>query len=109
MGKSRTVGFGNMTIPKSAVRYGSTPIIYIDNQAALNQGFTQDTNNYYVWYTIHFSIHQVSVVFAQSGFQNTVFLGLDWVQLGILVLMSVVVAVVIVATFIFLSKKGAEK
>jgi hypothetical protein len=45
-GQSGTVGFGNMTIPKSAVRYGSTPIIYIDNQAALNQGFTQDADNY---------------------------------------------------------------
>jgi hypothetical protein len=49
-GQSGTTGFGNVTVPKSAV-------------PASNQGYTQDTNNYYVWYTTHFSTHKVSIVF----------------------------------------------
>jgi YVTN family beta-propeller protein len=65
-GESGTVGFGNITIPKSAVPYGTTPTIYIDGQPALNQGFTQDSNNYYVWYTTHFSTHQISIVFTTA-------------------------------------------
>ena len=66
-GESGTAGFGNITIPKSAVPYGTTPTIYIDNQPAQSQGYTQDGSNYYVWYTTHFSTHEVSVVFTVSS------------------------------------------
>jgi hypothetical protein len=66
-GKSGTTGFGNMTIPKSTVRYGTTPTIYIDGKQASNQGYTQDTNNYYAWYTTHFSTPQVSIVFTAGS------------------------------------------
>jgi hypothetical protein len=45
-GQSGTVGFGNITIPKSAVYFGTTLAVYIDNQKAQNQGFTQDADNY---------------------------------------------------------------
>jgi peptidoglycan/xylan/chitin deacetylase (PgdA/CDA1 family) len=62
-GPSGTTGFGNITIPKSAVTYGTKPIIYFDGQPAHNQGCTQDAINYYVWYTTHFSIREVSIVF----------------------------------------------
>jgi hypothetical protein len=62
-GPSGTTGFGNITIPKSTVAYGTTPRIYIDGQPAQNQGYTRDANNYYVWYTTHFSAHEVSIVF----------------------------------------------
>ena len=65
-GQSGTAGFSNMTIPKSAVTQGSTPKIYIDNQLASNQGYTQDTNNYYVWYTTQFSTHHISIVFTTT-------------------------------------------
>jgi hypothetical protein len=66
-GASGTTGFGNVTIPKSAVPYGTTPTIYIDGQPASNQGYTQDSNNYYVWYTTHFSTHQISIVFTAKS------------------------------------------
>jgi hypothetical protein len=66
-GESGTTGFGNITIPISAVTYGTTPTIYIDGQPASNQGYTQDSNNYYVWYTTHFSTHQVSIVFTTAS------------------------------------------
>jgi hypothetical protein len=76
IGQAGTAGFGNITIPKSAVLYGITPIIYIDGQQASNQGFTQDSNNNYVWYTTSFSnhgesigfgTHEVSIVFTKTS------------------------------------------
>jgi beta-lactamase regulating signal transducer with metallopeptidase domain len=65
-GESGTVGFGNITIPISAVTYGTTPTIYIDGQIAPNQGYTQDSNNYYVWYTTHFSTHLITIEFTAT-------------------------------------------
>jgi subtilisin family serine protease len=66
-GQSGTIGFGNLTIPKSSIPYGKTPLIYIDNDLAESQGYAQDENNYYVWYTTHFSIHKVSIVFSSNA------------------------------------------
>jgi hypothetical protein len=62
-GKSGTTGFSNVTIPVNAILYGTTPTIYIDGQPASNQGYTKDSDNYYVWYTTSFSTHQLSIVF----------------------------------------------
>ncbi len=62
-GESGTTGFSNMTIPKSAIANKTTTTIYIDNQPAQNQGYTQDADNYYIWYTTSFSTHQVSIQF----------------------------------------------
>ena len=116
-GENGTTGFSNITIPMSEMSYGTTPTIYIDNQPAEGQGYTQDSNNYYVWYTTHFSTHQVSVVFApttptpasSSDSQNTVSTGLDWVQLAILILMGIVAVAVVAVAFVFLSKKRTTK
>jgi hypothetical protein len=66
-GESGTTGFGNVTIPKNAVPYGITPTIYIDNQITPDQGYSQDANNYYVWYTTHFSTHKISIVFTATA------------------------------------------
>jgi hypothetical protein len=63
-GESGTSNFSNITIPKSAVLQGTTPTVYIDGQLGQDQGFTQDNNNYYVWYATHFSSRQLSIVFA---------------------------------------------
>ena len=71
-GEKGTIGFCNITLPKSAIPYDSTSIIYIDNQTAQNQGYTQDNDNYYVWFTTHFSTHQVSIVFSAES-QNLEF------------------------------------
>ena len=65
-GESGTTGFGNVTIPKSTVPSGTTPTIYIDNQICPDQGFTEDADNYYVWYITHFSTHQVSIEFIEN-------------------------------------------
>jgi uncharacterized repeat protein (TIGR02543 family) len=65
-GPSGTSGFTNMTIPKSSVTYGTRPVVYIDGEAATNQGYTQDYYNYYVWFTTHFSTHEVSIDFTSN-------------------------------------------
>jgi len=63
-GPSGAVGFCNMTIPKTAISYGTSIVVYVDGAKALNQGYIQDINNFYVWYTTSFSTHQVKIQFA---------------------------------------------
>jgi hypothetical protein len=62
------LGFSNMTIPKSAIGFGNVPVVYIDGSQAVDQGYTEDANNFYVWYATHFSTHDITVVF--SGASN---------------------------------------
>jgi len=66
-GQSGTTGSSNITIPISAIQYGTSPRIYIDGQLAASQGFIQDNSNYYVWYTTHFSTHQIAIVFTKTS------------------------------------------
>jgi len=62
-GESGDTGFGNVTIPKSAVTYGTIPTIYIDDRLASNQGYTQDSNSYYVWSSTKFNSDEVKIIF----------------------------------------------
>jgi len=62
-GEAGTVGFGNVTIPKNLLYAGVMPMVYVDDESVESQGYTQDANNYYVWFTVHFSTRQVSIVF----------------------------------------------
>ena len=65
-GQSGMSGFGIVTIPKSAVASGTTPTVSIDGAKIQNQFYTQDTNNYYVWYNTHFSTHEITIQFTDS-------------------------------------------
>ena len=65
-GDSGTTGFGNITIPKNTISVGTEPTLYIDGQPAQEQIFTEDSSNYYVWYTVHFSTHEILVVFTSQ-------------------------------------------
>jgi hypothetical protein len=56
-----------MTIPKTAILYGTNPTVYIDNQQTPNQGYTQDSDNFYVWYTTQFSSHQAKMQFTEPS------------------------------------------
>jgi hypothetical protein len=56
-----------MTIPKTAIDYGTVPVVYIDGLQAAYQGYTQDNANFYVWFTTSFSGHQVSIQFFGSS------------------------------------------
>ena len=97
-GTSGTTGYGNITIPKSAVPYGTTPTVYIDGQKAANQTYTQDGNNYYVWYETHFSTHKVAIEFAGKAVQPT--------SLYLVLAVVVVVIAIILATVAIAVKRG---
>jgi hypothetical protein len=58
--------FYNMTIPKTAVYHGTSPVVYIDGLQASQQGYTQDANSFYVWFTTIQSLHHASIQFAVS-------------------------------------------
>jgi outer membrane protein assembly factor BamB len=102
-GQSGNSGLGNITIPKSAVPYGTTPTIYIDNQKAENQGYTQDADNYYVWYITHFSTHEVSIVFTTGASSQTQPI---WLIQVIIIGVSVILAMVAIGAFVRVLKRG---
>jgi hypothetical protein len=116
-GQSGTAGFSNITIPKTSVTYGTTPKIYIDNQPASNQGFTQDNNNYYVWYTTHFSSHQISIKFTissspsptASNSGSQVQSSLPEVVYGLVAAVAVVIIVVIVLQVVTKGRKAKAR
>jgi hypothetical protein len=66
IGEEGKIGFSNITIPRILVALEATPIIFIDGQQAQNQGYSQDAYNYYVWYTTHFSVHEISIIFTST-------------------------------------------
>lgn len=46
-----TVQFMNMTVPKNALLGGTAPIVTIDGVWVKDSGYSQDSNNMYVWFT----------------------------------------------------------
>ena len=94
-GGSGTTSYGNITIPKDEVPLGITPQIYIDGQLAEDQGYTQDANNYHVWYTTHFSTYEISIVFAgePTSTGNTLWIILAIAIIGIVCVFIVVLLV----------------
>ena len=56
-------GFGNVTVPKSAVPDGTAPMVYVDGEQAAQTSLTADADNFYVWFSMHFSSHTVSIEF----------------------------------------------
>ncbi|MCW4001478.1 MAG: PQQ-binding-like beta-propeller repeat protein [Candidatus Bathyarchaeota archaeon] len=79
-GQSGTIGFSNITIPKNAASYGNSLAVFIDGQPAEQQGYAQDAVNYYVWYTTHFSSHQLSIIFSTDSANTTVSPEVPWAQ-----------------------------
>ena len=109
-GEVGTTGFVNITIPKSEIPNSTIPTIYIDGQAASNQGFTQDTGNYYVWFTTHFSTHRISIVFAPSSSSGTAAQSsLLQVIYGVAIAVAVVATVVVVLILVIKAKKVDPK
>ncbi len=88
-GQSQINSFCNITIPKGAILYGTKPTIYVNNQAATNQGYTQDENNYYVWFTTVLETYQLSIVFASQPSSQI------WVAIAIVILAIVLVIAII--------------
>ena len=65
-GPAGTTGFSYMTIPRSEAPYGNQPVVYVDGQKAPDQGFTQDTSNFYVYFSVPFPANQVTVKITQT-------------------------------------------
>jgi len=103
-GETGTVGFSNITIAKNMVNFGGAPTIYIDDAPAKNQGYTQDVQNYHVWFTTHFSIHKISIVFtadsestlAPSASDGPAEVEFSWLQVFYGVVAAVVIVVVVI-------------
>jgi hypothetical protein len=102
--QSVTNGFGNITIPKSAILQDGTPNIYINNLIAPNQGYSQDAKNYYVWYNTNSKTYELSIVFKAIPSSDDFPL---WIFLGLIPIMLIVAVLVISRKKIF--KPHAEK
>ena len=112
-GESGTLGFSNITIPKSLVPPETTPLIFIDGLPTQSQGYTQDSDNYYVWYTTHFSTHQISIMFTSTTSSPTPTATngqTNWLQVvyGIGIAM-VIVAIVVSSIYLVIRGKRNKK
>ncbi|MCW4029718.1 MAG: hypothetical protein NWE92_08745 [Candidatus Bathyarchaeota archaeon] len=90
-GQSGTTGFGIITIPKSAVAYGTTPVVSIDGAKIKTQFYTVDTDNYYVWYNTNFSTHTITMEFTadaptQSSLATNIIVACAVIILAVLVI-----------------------
>jgi len=65
-GESGNTGFSVVTVPKAAVFNGGNPVVFVDGQVAGNQGFTEDSESFHVWFTTQFSSHQIKIDFSFS-------------------------------------------
>ncbi len=111
-GESGTIGFSNITIPKSVVPLETTPLIFIDELAAQSQGFIQDAGNYYVWYTTHFSLHQILIMFTSTNSSPNL-TGLNgqasWFQILYGIVAALVVVTLVVVGLFFALKDRKKK
>jgi len=98
-GETGTAGICNFTIPKHLVPIGTLPEVYLDNQIVDSQGYSEDYSNYYVWYIMTFSSHNVSIVFTEHG--STSFSSLWY----ILVLVVVIISVCVISAVFLIRKR----
>lgn len=66
-GTSGTTGTSILSVPKSDVPSGLSPVVYINGDKAATQSFTQDGNYYNVTFSTHFSTDSVDITFLQSA------------------------------------------
>ena len=102
-GASHATGFSNMTLPKSLIYNETVPIVYIDDQKAEDQGYSQDANNYYVWYATDFSTHQISIIFSVPQNSNSSSSSIYTIWLGAVV--AAIIALSVVAVLLVYFKK----
>ena len=72
-GENGNSGYCNMTIPKNAIPFGTIPVLFVDGLRGTNQGYTQDANSFYVWFTTDFSAHEMKIQFAGPQIQSITF------------------------------------
>jgi hypothetical protein len=72
-----STAFVNMTVPKNAILGGTEPVVAINGGLSRNNGFTQDNENFYVWFTAqsqwdNINRSQVSVGFLLAPNHKTI-------------------------------------
>jgi hypothetical protein len=97
-GQEGTIGFCNITLPKTVVPKATCPSIFIDNELAQNQGYTQDGYNYYVWFTTHFSTHKVSIEFSNEAYKGDAEGSISLIEIlyGVVIALVIVIVVLVV-------------
>ncbi len=95
-GLSNNIGISNISIPISEVPFGATPSIRIDGKLASNQAYSQDRNYFYVWYTVHFSTHEVSITFQKSNQASN-----GTVVLTALFAFSIIITIGVISLFLY--------
>jgi PKD repeat protein len=99
-GQRGDTGFSELTIPESVIVYGTTPAVFIDSQLAQDQGYSEDGNNFTVWFTTQFlNTHEISIVFATitstqvtvTTTPTVVSFSLPPTILGILIILTIIV------------------
>jgi hypothetical protein len=105
-GESGTLGTGNLTLSKNAIPYGTTPLVYVDGVLVEAQGYSEDADNYYIWYTVHFSSHDMTIEFTSN--QNTIESGFSiWLAVGV-VAFFLIVGLLLIIVFLKRRKKEDE-
>lgn len=100
-GQNNTVEFMNMTVPKSALLDGASPVVTIDGALVENSGYTQDSNNFYVWFTAS-STGNINRSDVQITFLLTPKLTTIGPSLGYLYTMGTAVVSILLATLFLL-------
>ena len=93
-------GFGNVSIPKTAVASGVTPTAYINNEIAPVQGYTQDAANYYVSYKTSYPIYELTITFTVTPVPFT---------FPFWVLFSIVIIVMLAVVVVFIQRSAKRK
>jgi hypothetical protein len=99
------MGFYNITVPKNTV-LGSAPTVYIDSVEAGSQGYCEDEENYYVWFTTQFSTHDVEIAFTGASTNPT---GIADPKVQILIVAAALAAIAIAAFVMFKRTRRANK
>ena len=90
-----------MTIPKSALQSGAVPAVFIDGREADSWGYSQDSLNFYVWYSTHFSVHQVQIMFQLPPAPH----GLTETPILLYAFAAIIVAVALAAVLLMMQRK----
>ena len=69
--QNSAVQFMNMTVPKSNLLGGTAPIVTIDGVYVKDSGYSQDSTNFYVWFTALSSSGQIDKSNVQITFLLT--------------------------------------
>ena len=83
-------------------------IISIGSQKAADQGYSQDANNYYLWFTTSFSTHQVTIVFSTTKPSPTPTPTPVSELIAVVVVVVVIIAVTVAVLLLRQRKKTAK-